>query len=193
MSAKTAMRFSLYTSATAAAQSTTPSWVPLVVYIGLAIGAVIVGTVAVMLVRRKFSQSQQGGDATAGAGLMEQLRQLHREGKISDEELTAIRGKMRDSLRQQVGMPGPGGLGQAGQGLAGHGAAGAAKGPDPAVLAAKRAALEEQIRQQSGKIREAEKFGKGLAGPGGTRGAGASGSGGPKSMPPSKPTRPDIR
>jgi hypothetical protein len=168
----------------AVAQSSQPSWVPLVVQIGLAITVIVLGTVAVMLVRRKFSQSQKGGDATAGASMMEQLRQMHREGKISDEELNAIRGKMRDSLRQQVGMA--------------H--AGLEKGPDAAVLAAKRAALEEQIRQQTGKV-------KNLTDKPGARGPMTGGIDAalgaaeksttkpamkPLAKPTPKPTRPDI-
>jgi hypothetical protein len=134
------------------AANATPSWVPLVVQIGLAITAVIIGTVVVMLVRRRYSQ-QQDDPGAGGVGLMEQLRQMNREGKISDEELAAIRGKMRDSLRQQVGMA--------------NGKSGAKvqqpKEIDPALLAAKRAVMEEQMRM------------RGVGSSGGAAGAGSQG------------------
>ena len=70
----------------------------LFIWLLVLIGLVVVGFFIVVWVKRRM----QAPDATPSPGFsLADLRELHRTGKISDEEFERARGKMAASLKQR--------------------------------------------------------------------------------------------
>ena len=68
------------------------------------LAAVIVGFVLVLWVKRRLRQVDEA--PTLGFSLAD-LRELHRTGKISDQEFERARGKMAASLKREIAQQKP--------------------------------------------------------------------------------------
>jgi uncharacterized membrane protein len=74
----------------------------LLLVIGILIGVLILGYVTIMFIRGRMKAM---ADTPPSVSLMDSVRQMHAEGKISDEEFSAVRAKMSSGLRSAVARP----------------------------------------------------------------------------------------
>jgi hypothetical protein len=68
--------------------------------VGIMVAVVVVTTVVLMFARRRLLAA--GGKATSAAGVMEEMRRLHEEGKLSDAEFAAVRTRMAGKVQAAV-------------------------------------------------------------------------------------------
>jgi len=76
--------------------------VELLVVIAALIGVVVVGAILIMLLHRAWSTNNTDRPEQAGIGLADQLRQMHRDGELSDEEYARARKLM---AARAAGLP----------------------------------------------------------------------------------------
>lgn len=74
----------------------------LLVVIGILIGVLILGYVTIMFIRGRMKAS---ADAPPSVSLMDSIRQMHAEGKMTDAEFSAVKAKMSAGLRASVARP----------------------------------------------------------------------------------------
>lgn len=65
-----------------------------IVWVGVLIGLVMLAGGLLMVMRKRLGREE----APASTGIFEQMRQLHREGKLSDEEFARVRSRMSASM-----------------------------------------------------------------------------------------------
>lgn len=90
---------------TLAAISTLAQGDPLKVflYTALLIGIVVILTAVLLFVRRKTKS--MGGEVVQSSSIMDSLRRMHAEGKLSDEEFQAARAKLVSKIRTGIEKP----------------------------------------------------------------------------------------
>lgn len=90
---------------TLATISTTTKGDPLKVflYTALLIGIVVILTAVLLFVRRKTKS--MGGEVVQSSSIMDSLRRMHAEGKLSDEEFQAARAKLVSKIRTGIEKP----------------------------------------------------------------------------------------
>lgn len=72
--------------------------VSVVVWVGVLIGVVIVAGLIVIAMRRRLHRDDRAGSA----GLFEEMRHLHAEGKLSDEEFARVKERMSRRMRDEL-------------------------------------------------------------------------------------------
>jgi len=76
--------------------------VDVLLVVGVLIAAVVVLSVVVLLVRRKLLS--EGGDATgSAAGVLESLRQMRNDGRLTEAEFQAAKARLGAGLRAAAG------------------------------------------------------------------------------------------
>lgn len=72
--------------------------ISVVVWVGVLIGVVVVAGLIVMAMRRRL----QRDDRVGSAGLFEDMRRLHAEGKLSDEEFARVKERMSRRMSDEL-------------------------------------------------------------------------------------------
>jgi len=81
---------------------TTGDTVALLINIGAAVAITGGAIVVILLVRRKLLRSGPGDASASASGLLDSLRKLHAEGKMTTEEFNRARAKIGASVRRSV-------------------------------------------------------------------------------------------
>ncbi len=74
---------------------------PMLTLLGVVVGLVLVAAVVIVIVRKRMTGEAQAASFTSGS-LLEQLRRMHREGKLTDEEFAKARAKLGGKLKAEM-------------------------------------------------------------------------------------------
>lgn len=74
----------------------------LLTWVAILIGAVMVLSLVVVAARRWYLAQRQPDSARAAAGLMDQLRQMHDDGRLSDEEFRAAKAGLARGMERAI-------------------------------------------------------------------------------------------
>lgn len=74
---------------------------PMVMLLAVVVGLIVVAVVVVVIVRRRMTSADQAASFTSGS-LLDQLRTMHKQGKLTDEEFATARAKLGGKLKAEM-------------------------------------------------------------------------------------------
>lgn len=74
---------------------------PMVTLLGVVVGLIVVAAVAVVIVRKRITSADQAASFTSGS-LLDQLRLMHKQGKLTDDEFVKARARLGGKLKAEV-------------------------------------------------------------------------------------------
>ena len=74
---------------------------PMLTLLGVVVGLVLIAATVIVIVRRRMTSDAQAASFTSGS-LLEQLRTMHAQGKLSDEEFSKARAKLGGKLKAEM-------------------------------------------------------------------------------------------
>jgi uncharacterized membrane protein len=74
---------------------------PMITLIGAVVGLIVVAAVVVVIVRKRMNSEDKAAAFSSGS-LMEQLRKMHAQGKLTDEEFAKARAKLGGKLKAEM-------------------------------------------------------------------------------------------